>query len=107
MVRFLCRITGFPDPSSSSAPSTITTRSIFQNTILKDFRSRDYGAFNVIAQVAPKAKARGMDFFAWDYNNADPIMARSIPNLPQVAEIDVYGRRTTSPCFNHRTIERF
>jgi hypothetical protein len=73
----------------------------FQNTILRDFRSPDYGSFNVIAEVAPKVKARGMDFFAWDYNNAFPIMMRSIPNLTEVAEIDIYGRRTTSPCFNH------
>jgi hypothetical protein len=73
----------------------------FQGTILKDFRSPDYGKFNVITEVAPKAKARGMDFFAWDYNNAFPIMMRSIPNLVEVAEVDVYGRRTTSPCFNH------
>jgi hypothetical protein len=73
----------------------------FRNTILRDFRSPDYGSFNVIADVAPKVKARGMDFFAWDYNNAFPIMMRSIPNLVEVAEIDIYGRRTTSPCFNH------
>ena len=73
----------------------------FRNTILKDFRSPDYGKFNVISDVAPKVKARGMDFFSWDYNNAFPIMMRSIPNLVEVAEIDVYGRRTTSPCFNH------
>jgi len=73
----------------------------FRDTILKDFRAPDYGAFDVIAQVAPKAKARGMDFFAWDYNNAVPIMNRSVPNFPKVTEIDVYGRRTTSPCFNH------
>ncbi len=73
----------------------------FRNTILKDFRSPDYGKFNVIAEVAPKVKARGMDFFAWDYNNAFPVMMRAIPNLTEVAEVDVYGRRTTSPCFNH------
>jgi hypothetical protein len=73
----------------------------FRNTILKDFRSPDYGKFNVIADVAPKVKARGMDFFAWDYNNAVPMMNRNIPNFPQVTEIDVYGKRTTSPCFNH------
>ncbi|HUA91194.1 MAG TPA: hypothetical protein VL991_01435 [Terracidiphilus sp.] len=73
----------------------------FRDTILKDFRSPDYGTFNVIAEVAPKVKARGMDFFAWDYNNAFPIMMRSIPNFTEVAEIDIYGRRTTSPCFNH------
>ena len=73
----------------------------FRSTILKDFRSPDYGKFNVITEVAPKAKARGMDFFAWDYNNAFPIMNRSMPNYPEVTEIDVYGRRTTSACFNH------
>jgi hypothetical protein len=68
---------------------------------LNDFRSPDYGKLNVISDVAEKVKARGMDFFSWDYNNAFPIMMRSIPNLVEVAEIDVYGRRTTSPCFNH------
>lgn len=79
----------------------------FQATFLKDFRSKDYGNFNVIAEVAPKAHARGMDFFAWDYNNADPVMARSIPGISDVAEIDVYGRRTTSPCFNHPAYQAF
>ncbi len=79
----------------------------FTGTILKDFRSRDFGTFNVIAEVAPKAHARGMDFFAWDYNNADPIMARSMPGISNVAEVDVYGRRTTSPCFNHPDYRAF
>ncbi len=73
----------------------------FRNTSLKDFRCPDYGKFNVITDVAPKVKARGMDFFCWDYNNAVPLMNRNIPNFTTVAEIDLYGRRTTSPCFNH------
>lgn len=73
----------------------------FRDTTLKDFRSPDEPNFNVITAVAPKMKARGMDFFAWDYNNAFPVMMRSIPGFTEVAEIDVYGRRTTSACFNH------
>jgi len=73
----------------------------FRNTSLKDFRCPDYGKFNVITDVAPKVKARGMDFFCWDYNNAVPLMNRNVPNFTTVAEIDVYGRRTSSPCFNH------
>ncbi len=73
----------------------------FRNTILTDFRAPDYGKFDVIKEVAPKAKARGMDFFAWDYNNAVPMMNRNIPNYPKVTEVDIYGRRTTSACFNH------
>jgi hypothetical protein len=73
----------------------------FRNTILKDFRCTDYGKFSVISDVAQKVKARGMDFFAWDYNNYFAIMGRSIPDYLQVSEIDCYGRRTGSPCFNH------
>jgi hypothetical protein len=73
----------------------------FRKTTLKDFRSPDEPGFNVITSVAPKMKARGMDFFAWDYNNAFPVMMRSIPGFTEVAEIDVYGKRTSSACFNN------
>jgi hypothetical protein len=73
----------------------------FADTTLKDFRSPDEPNFNVITAVGPKMKARGMDFFAWDYNNAFPLMMQYIPGLIEVAEIDIYGRRTTSACFNH------
>ena len=44
----------------------------------------------MIADVAPKVKARGIDFFCWDYNNAVASMNRTIPNFPKVTEIDVY-----------------
>ncbi len=77
----------------------------FQNTILKDFRSPAYGTFNVIEQVAPKAKARGMDFFAWDLNN--PSLDRLIPNYAEVSEVDVYGRRTANACLNHPDYRAF
>ncbi len=73
----------------------------FRGTSLKDFRSPDEPGFNVITAVSPKMKARKMDFFAWDYNNAFPVMMQSIPGYTEVAEIDVYGRRTSSACFNH------
>ena len=69
----------------------------FSGTSLKDFRSTDFGKFNVISEVAPKAKARGMDFFCWDYNTR----VNSIPNIARVMEVDINGRRTASPCFNH------
>ncbi len=79
----------------------------FQNTILKDFRSSEYGKFNVIEEAAPKAKARGMDFFAWDLNNAGAALPRLIPNYGEITEIDVNGRRTPSPCFNHPDYQAF
>ncbi len=73
----------------------------FRNTTLRNFRSPDDHYFNVIAAVGPKMKARGMDFFAFDYNNTSARMMRFIPGFTQVAEIDVYGRRTDSACWNH------
>ena len=79
----------------------------FQNTTLKDFRNHTYGNFNVIEAVAAKAKARGMDFFAWDLNNASHILNVVIPNYAEVAEIDVYGRRTGRPCFNNPDYQAF
>jgi hypothetical protein len=79
----------------------------FQNTMLKDFRYSGYGKFNVIEEVAPKAHARGMDFFAWDLNNPGPGLNVTIPNYAEVAEIDLYGRRTNRPCFNHPDYRAF
>ena len=79
----------------------------FQNTILKDFRLTGYGKFNVIEQVAAKAKARGMDFYAWDLNNPSPTLNRTAPNYAELGEVDMNGRRTTNPCFNHPDYQAF
>lgn len=73
----------------------------FQKTTVKDFRLTGYGKFNVIEQVAPKAHARGMDFFAWDLNNPSPTLARNSPAYAALGEVDLTGRKTTNPCFNN------
>ncbi len=79
----------------------------FQNTILKDFRCKEYGNLNVIEAAAAKAKARGMSFFAWDLNNPGPKLNDTIANYAEVSEVDVYGRRTNRPCFNHPDYQAF
>jgi hypothetical protein len=71
----------------------------FQNTTLRGGHSPD--PFNVISEVAPKMKARGMDFIAWDYDNSSPDMSRLFPGFQDVCEVDVYGRRTDSACWNN------
>jgi len=71
----------------------------FAGTTLKEFHAES--KFNVISEVGPKMKTRGMDFFARDYNNTNANMMRLIPGFAEVAEIDVYGRRTDSACWNH------
>lgn len=73
----------------------------FRNTCLDDFRAPDYNRINIIREVVPKAKARGMDVFAWDYNNAYENMPLYMKNYQQVLEIDALGRRSNTPCFNN------
>jgi hypothetical protein len=79
----------------------------FSDTFIKDFRVPSADNWDVIASVAPKAAARGMDFFAWDYNNSFPQMMRYVPRYSEVAEVDIDGRRTTNPCFNHPAYRAF
>ena len=101
---------GFPDHGAplSAANTGVNAGALydydprfFQNTSLKDFRLTGYGKFNVIEAVAPKAKARGMDFFAWDLNNPSPTLAHTAPGYAELGEVDLNGRSTTNPCFNN------
>jgi len=107
---------GFPDHGTALSPANTGINAgalydydpkYFQNTVLKDFRLSGYGKFNVIEQVAPKAKARGMDFFAWDLNNPSPTLNRTAPNYATLGEVDMFGRRTTNPCFNNPDYRAF
>ena len=71
----------------------------FADTTLKLGHSPN--PFNVIAEVGPKMRARGMDFFAVDWNNTSPTMTALFPGFQDVCEVDIYGRRTDSACWNH------
>src|ERR1035437_5618200 len=79
----------------------------FQKTSVKDFRLTGYGKFNVIEQVASKAHARGMDFFAWDLNNPSPTLVSNSPSYAALGEIDLNGKLTRNPCFNNPDYRTF
>ncbi len=63
----------------------------YTNRILKDFRAPDVGDFDMLEAVVPKAKARGMKNYCWFEDVYNP---RLLTDFQQVAEVDVYGRRT-------------
>jgi hypothetical protein len=107
---------GFPDHGHPLSPANIGVNAgalydydpkYFADTTVKDFRITGYGKFNVIEAVAAKAKARGMDFFAWDLNNPSPTLARNSPAYAALGEIDLNGRLTTNPCFNNPSYRAF
>src|SRR5215472_7153545 len=79
----------------------------FRHTVLDDFRAPDYNRLNILKEVLPKAKTRGIDVVAWDYNNVDRSMPAKMRNYELVVEVDVYGRRTNTACFNNENYRNF
>jgi hypothetical protein len=86
------------DPEYRGGASYDYNPQYFKNTILNEFRSTDYNGLNILNEVLPKAKARGIDVVAWDNNNN---FSAPMKNYTRVAEIDVYGRRSNAACFNN------
>ena len=76
----------------------------FQNSIFQDFRAPDVGAFDLLAEVVPKAKARGMASYCWFEDVYNP---QYLAGFEQVAEVDVHGRRTNEACLNHPALRNF
>jgi hypothetical protein len=70
-----------------------------------DFRAKDHGDLDIMKEVIPAAKSRGMKVYAWIEESAGKkgAIAQSshIPNFAHVLETDARGRKARRPCFNH------
>ena len=73
----------------------------YGKTAIGDFRAPDHPDLDVIQEVIGPAHQRGMQVYAWINENPHGPIPRLVPNFPKVLEIDVYGRRSSTPCFNH------
>lgn len=76
----------------------------YSKTVLKNLRAPDLGDFDLLAAVVPKARARGMRSYCWLEDVYNP---RLIPGFEQVAETDIYGRRTGQACLNNPEVRHF
>ena len=66
-----------------------------------DFRAPDHGDLDILQEVIPPAHERGMRVYAWINENPHGPIPALVPNFPKTLEIDVYGRRAHTPCFNN------
>jgi hypothetical protein len=76
----------------------------FTDSIVRDVRAPELGKFDILADVIPRAKAKGMQTYALFEENYNP---RLIPNFDRIAEIDIYGRVGRSTCFNNPNARSF
>ncbi len=70
----------------------------YADSPIKDIRAPELGDFDILADVIPKAKAKGMQTYALFEENYNP---RLIPNFEKVAEVDLYGKVGSTTCFNN------
>ena len=76
----------------------------YGDTIFKNFRAPDLGSFDVLGEVIPKAKQRGMKSICWFEDVYNP---RLLDNFEKAAEVDVYGRKTGQACLNNPYVRNF
>jgi hypothetical protein len=70
----------------------------YANSVIKDIRAPELGDFDILADVIPKAKAKGMQTYALFEEAYNP---RLMANFEKVAEVDVYGKLGRDTCFNN------
>lgn len=77
----------------------------YKNTILKNMRAPDFGKLDIVAEVLPAAKKRGMKVFCSvldGFNYPD-----DVPGVKELSEIDLNGNRSGAMCFYNPDVRAF
>jgi len=75
----------------------------YARTKLKPVKAPDYGDYDLIADVLPRARKRGMKVYAWYEDN----FGKDIPGIESVQEVDWQGRRASTLCPLHPDYREF
>jgi hypothetical protein len=75
----------------------------YRNTVLKDTKAPDHGSFDVLAEVTPAAKKRGMKTICW----LEDVFRKDTPNIEKLQEIDLHGNHASTLCFNNPNYRGF
>src|SRR6266566_50426 len=62
----------------------------YTKTVLKQTRAPDHGDLDIIKEVLPAARKRGIKLFC----SIEDVFRSDVPGVPEVAEVDLQGRRT-------------
>jgi hypothetical protein len=71
----------------------------YKDTPIKaeDTRAPDHGNFDVLAEVIPEAKRRGMRTICW----CEDVWSDKLPNVDKIREINMQGSRARTQCYNN------
>lgn len=87
----------------------------YRNTFIREFRAQDAvtAGFDVLEAVIPEARSRGMRVMPelmeplFKYAGHGSANNVAIANMPQLLEVDVYGRCGQEPCTNNPDYRRW
>jgi hypothetical protein len=69
----------------------------YKNTVIKPAHAPDHGDLDILAEVIPAAKKRGMKVICW----MEDVFRPDLPNIEKVQERDLYGRNMETLCVNN------
>jgi hypothetical protein len=75
----------------------------YKNTVLKDTRAPDHGDLDILAEVLPAAKKRGLKVICW----LEDVFRTDLPNIGKLQERDLYGRNAETLCVNNPDYRNF
>ena len=75
----------------------------YKKTILNDMRAPDFDATDIVAEVLPSARKRGMKLFC----SVEDQMRSERPGAKEMAEIDLYGRQASTLCLIQPDVREF
>jgi hypothetical protein len=69
----------------------------YKNTVIKPAHAPDHGDLDILAEVIPAAKKRGMKVICW----MEDVFRSDLPNIEKVQERDLYGQNMETLCVNN------
>lgn len=75
----------------------------YSNTSFKQTRAPDHGKLDILQEVLPKARKRGMKV----YCSCEDVWRSSVPGVKEAAEVDLYGRKAGTLCLFNPDVRHF
>ncbi len=75
----------------------------YRDTPLKETRAPDHGNLDIVAEVLPAAKKRGLRIFC----SIEDVFRSDVPGVKELAEVDLQGRKAGTLCLCHPGVRAF
>src|ERR1043166_2982906 len=75
----------------------------YANSTVKNIQATDYGNFDVLGDVIPEARSRGMKTICW----YEDVFSRDIEGIDRLEEVTLAGRKASTLCFHNPQVQAF